>query len=181
MRAVEAVALDGHIAEDRARLLNGEPSDAPGSSSSLLRSYCSVEGHILTVPGLGECGADLEEQSASDSIQQSAVPMPVAGDAVESGVVVSIPNLSVDIDPEITPDSIWRIARTYGLKSNSAGRASPRLFDHLDEYHPNVSSGGFVAVVPNHPFFEAESDWCIVADAVMTFIRANALLLKYGL
>ncbi|GMH30419.1 hypothetical protein Nepgr_032262 [Nepenthes gracilis] len=141
-----------------------------------MESDCSVEGHILTVPGLGECGADLEEQSASDSIQQSAVPMPVAGDADESGVVVSTPNLSVEIDPGITPDSISRIARKYGLKSNFAGRASPRLFDHLDENHPIVSSGGFVAVVPNHPIFEAESDWCIAADAVMTFMRANALL-----
>ncbi|GMH30392.1 hypothetical protein Nepgr_032235 [Nepenthes gracilis] len=26
-----------------------------------MRSDCSVEGHNLTIPGLGECGADLEE------------------------------------------------------------------------------------------------------------------------
>ncbi|GMH16884.1 hypothetical protein Nepgr_018725 [Nepenthes gracilis] len=90
MRAVEAVALDGYVAEDRAHLLTAEPSDPPGSSPSLMRSDCSVEGHSLTIPGLGECGADLEELSASVSLHQ---PMPAAGVADESDVVVSILNL----------------------------------------------------------------------------------------
>ncbi|GMH15545.1 hypothetical protein Nepgr_017386 [Nepenthes gracilis] len=203
LRAVEDVALDGYVAEDRAHLLTAEPSDPPGSSPSLMRSDCSVEGHCLTIPGLGECGADLEELSASVSLQQ---PMPAAGVADESDVVVSIPNLSVEIDPKITPDSIVRIARKYGLESNSAGRAPPRLFDHLDENHPILSSGGFVDVVPNPPIVnqtpsgsddvvpdekdplylafqqlmvsevDAESNWWIAADAVMTFMWANALL-----
>ncbi|GMH21163.1 hypothetical protein Nepgr_023005 [Nepenthes gracilis] len=90
LRAVEDVALDGYVAEDRAHLLTAEPSDPPGSSPSLMRSDCSVEGHCLTIPGLGECGADLEELSASASFQQ---PMHAAGVADESDVVVSIPNL----------------------------------------------------------------------------------------
>ncbi|GMH25446.1 hypothetical protein Nepgr_027289 [Nepenthes gracilis] len=62
LRAVEAVALDGHVAEDRARLLNAVPADPPGSSSSLMRPDCAVVGLVLTIPGLGECGVDLEEQ-----------------------------------------------------------------------------------------------------------------------
>ncbi|GMH21162.1 hypothetical protein Nepgr_023004 [Nepenthes gracilis] len=53
LRAVEDVALDGYVAEDRAHLLTAEPSDPPGSSPSLMRSDCSVEGHCLTIPGLG--------------------------------------------------------------------------------------------------------------------------------
>ncbi|GMH23528.1 hypothetical protein Nepgr_025371 [Nepenthes gracilis] len=35
-------------------LLTAEPSDPPSSSPSLMRSDCSVEGHSLTIPGLGE-------------------------------------------------------------------------------------------------------------------------------
>ncbi|GMH25391.1 hypothetical protein Nepgr_027234 [Nepenthes gracilis] len=49
------------------------------SPSSLIRTDCFVEGHIVTVHGLGECGADLEVQIVSDSIQQSG------GVADESG------------------------------------------------------------------------------------------------
>ncbi|GMH28207.1 hypothetical protein Nepgr_030050 [Nepenthes gracilis] len=93
-------------------LLTAEPSDAPGSSSSLMRSDCSVEGHILTVPGL-DAGSllasytygcsnveeeplnavacmDLEVQIASNSLQQPVVPMPVAGVADESGEFVML-------------------------------------------------------------------------------------------
>ncbi|GMH32007.1 hypothetical protein Nepgr_033851 [Nepenthes gracilis] len=147
-----------------------------------------------------------------------------SGVADDRDEVVSGLNLSVVMDPEITPDSISRIARKYGLKSKSDGQASPRLVDHLDYNHPIVSSGEFVDVAPNHPIvnqsplsvsdvvvpdekdplylarqqlmesdgsrqlfqatptehtnlvkFEAATDWCITADAVMN-LWANALL-----
>ncbi|GMH15584.1 hypothetical protein Nepgr_017425 [Nepenthes gracilis] len=87
----------------------------PEVDSSLMRSECSVEGHFLTVPELGAgplsadtssahgCSnvdeellnvvvcvsgdrcVDLEEQIDSESKQQFAVPLPVAGVSDESG------------------------------------------------------------------------------------------------
>ncbi|GMH04918.1 hypothetical protein Nepgr_006758 [Nepenthes gracilis] len=96
------------------RVLSGG-SQGPEGDSSLMRSDCSVEGHILTVPELGagplfantssayggsiveeellnvvaymsgDCCADLEEHIVSESIQQIAVPLPVAGVSDESG------------------------------------------------------------------------------------------------
>ncbi|GMH31716.1 hypothetical protein Nepgr_033560 [Nepenthes gracilis] len=96
------------------RVLSGR-SKGPEVDSSLMRSDCSVEGHILTAPELGagplsadtssapggsnvdeellnvvasvsgDCCVDLEEQIDSESIQQFAVPLPVAGVSDESG------------------------------------------------------------------------------------------------
>ncbi|GMH04863.1 hypothetical protein Nepgr_006703 [Nepenthes gracilis] len=97
-----------------------------------MRSDCSVEGHILTVLGLGECGADLEVQIASDSLQQPAMPMPVAGVADESDGVDSIPNFYCCYFAVL----LWCCVL----------------------------------------LFDADSDWCIAADAVVTYTWANALL-----
>ncbi|GMH04920.1 hypothetical protein Nepgr_006760 [Nepenthes gracilis] len=90
----------------------------PEVDSSLMRSECSVEGNIMTVPEFGagphsadsssdpscsnaddellnvvvcvsgDCCVDLEEQIDSESIQQFAEPRPVAGVSAESGEIV---------------------------------------------------------------------------------------------
>ncbi|GMH19571.1 hypothetical protein Nepgr_021412 [Nepenthes gracilis] len=124
LRVVEAVALDGYVAEDRAHPPTAEPSRSSRAALHLSMSYRLLD--FLTAAY-------------------------AFGVLDESVVVVSIPNLSVEIDPKITP-ILSKDCRKYGLESNSAGRASPRLFDHLDENHPIMSSGGFVDVVPNPPF-----------------------------
>ncbi|GMH19825.1 hypothetical protein Nepgr_021666 [Nepenthes gracilis] len=78
----------------------------------MMRTDCSVEGHILTVPK--ECDVDLDVQIASDSLQQPAVPMPVAGVADESGGVVSITNLSVCIAADAVMTYSWANALLCG-------------------------------------------------------------------